>query len=127
MFSPLYERALRFTMERHGDQKRRGSGVPYVTHVIHVAHILARHGFPEEIVAAGLLHDILEDTPVEREELEEIFGPEVTAVVSDVTEPAKSLPWEERKRRTAETLAGELIVPVKTMCGCSASAPPGAK
>jgi (p)ppGpp synthase/HD superfamily hydrolase len=104
MFSPLYEKALRFALDRHADQKRKGGAIPYVTHVIHVAHILACHGYGEEVVAAGLLHDILEDTPVNREEMESAFGPDVTAIVLDVTEPPKTLPWRERKGRHVEGL-----------------------
>ena len=104
MYSPLYEKALRFSLEQHSDQRRKGGMIPYVTHVIHVAHILTRHGLPEEIVAAALLHDILEDTPVELDELEREFGPEVAAAVSDVTEPPKTLHWRERKEGTVASL-----------------------
>lgn len=102
MYSELYEQALRFAMEHHGDQKRKGSEVPYATHLVHVAHILTRHGFPDEVVAAALLHDVIEDTPVEVEELEAAFGPGITAWVLDVTED-KTI--RDRTERKAHTLA----------------------
>lgn len=104
MFSPLFERALRFAIEKHGSQMRRGSEVPYVTHLVHVAHIVARHGGDEEMVAAALLHDVIEDTPVELDELEDLFGRRVAGIVSDVTEEKKILDPDDRRRHTVDSL-----------------------
>lgn len=103
----LLKRALNHAALWHKDQKRKYPGVlvPYVSHVAGVATILARHGFDEEVVAAGALHDVLEDCGVSFEELTRLFGPRVASLVRDVSEEDKSLPWEERKRRYAEHFA----------------------
>jgi hypothetical protein len=75
-----------FARKRHGDQKRKGTNLPYFTHPAGVAHILERlyPGRPD-LIAAGWLHDILEDTPTRPEELEARFGLEVRRLVEAVT------------------------------------------
>jgi (p)ppGpp synthase/HD superfamily hydrolase len=98
--SILLKRAFDRAAVWHRDQKRKypGADVPYVSHVAGVATILTRHGFDEEIVAAGALHDVIEDCGVTHEELASLFGARVADLVQHVSEPDKSLSWEERKR-----------------------------
>lgn len=88
----------------HKDQKRKypNAEVPYVSHVAGVAAILSRHGFAEEVVAAGALHDVLEDCGVGYDELAAKFGVTVADLVRHVSEEDKSLSWEERKKRYLE-------------------------
>jgi (p)ppGpp synthase/HD superfamily hydrolase len=102
--TPLLKRALDHAAVWHRDQKRKypGVDVPYVSHLAGVAVILARHGFDDEVVAAGALHDSMEDCGVTYDELVRLFGARVAGLVRDVSEPDKSLPWEERKRRYVE-------------------------
>lgn len=97
MKASLVRRARAFAGRRHAGQIRKGDGRPFITHPTAVARILQRHGMPAEVVAAGLLHDVLEDTPTTAAELERRFGAEVARMVEEVTEAAKSVPWEERK------------------------------
>ncbi len=75
-----------FARKRHGDQKRKGTNLPYFTHPKGVAHILERlyPGHPD-LIAAGWLHDILEDTDTRSEELETRFGVDVRRLVEAVT------------------------------------------
>lgn len=94
----LVRRAREFAVERHRGQVRKGDGRPFITHPAAVARILRRHGMPGEVVAAGFLHDVLEDTPTPVQELERRFGRRVASLVREVTEPDKSHPWEFRKR-----------------------------
>lgn len=84
----------------HKDQKRKypNTVVPYMSHVAGVAAILSRHGFRDAVVAAGALHDVMEDCGVSHAELAAKFGAEVADLVRHVSEEDKSLPWEERKR-----------------------------
>ena len=91
-------------MDSHGDQTRKGSSIPYVTHVVHVAHIVATHGFDEEVVAAALLHDVVEDTPVELDELEDRFSTRVASLVECLTEDKTIRDLNERNHHTVETL-----------------------
>lgn len=101
MSSILLKRALDQAAVWHRDQRRKypGADVPYVSHLAGVAILLARHGFDDEVVAAGALHDAIEDCGVTYEELAARFGERVAGLVRDVSESDKTLPWEERKRR----------------------------
>lgn len=72
--------------------------MPYVVHPFEVAAILMEEGAAEEAVAAGLLHDTVEDTAVTAADIREKFGPRVEALVLACSEE-KDLPWEERKGR----------------------------
>lgn len=96
-------RAALFAAERHSGQRRKDSDAsPYINHPLAVAEVLARHGVDDVVVLqAALLHDTIEDTETTAEELEELFGPQVRAVVQEVTDD-KSLAKEERKRLQVE-------------------------
>ncbi len=83
----LLRHAYVFAANRHQGQIRR-SGEPYFTHPLTVAWILAEMELDEETVAAGLLHDLLEDTETTAEELELEFGPEVARLVVALTKMA---------------------------------------
>lgn len=97
---PLVKSAFDWASVWHKDQRRKypGVDVPYMSHVAGVAAILARHGFGEEVVAAGALHDVLEDCGVTFDTLKEKFGEPVAVLVRHVSEEDKSLSWEERKK-----------------------------
>jgi (p)ppGpp synthase/HD superfamily hydrolase len=103
----LLKRALDRASVWHRDQVRKYPGVrvPYVSHIAGVVAILARHGFDEEVQAAGALHDVIEDCGVTKAELEELFGPRVASLVDHVTEQDRSLSWEDRKRLYVEHFA----------------------
>ncbi len=97
----LLKSALDWAAVWHRDQRRKypGAEVPYVSHIAGVATILSRHGFDEVVVAAGALHDVLEDCGVTHAELSAKFGESVADLVRHVSESDKSLSWEERKAR----------------------------
>lgn len=93
-------RAWDFAARRHVQQRRKGEAAePYVNHLAEVAHLLAEAtgGADPVLVIAGVLHDTIEDTATTRADLERIFGPEVAALVAEVTDD-KTLPKAERKR-----------------------------
>jgi (p)ppGpp synthase/HD superfamily hydrolase len=92
--------AADYAARQHIAQRRKGEQAePYVNHLIEVAALLAEATAGEDVVLlmGGLLHDTLEDTDATYEDLEQRFGPEVAALVAEVTDD-KSLPREERKR-----------------------------
>lgn len=96
--TPLQESALKFAKNCHKGQYRKGTSRPYITHCMEVARILNKNGYSDEIVAAGLLHDTVEDTEASFEDLERLFGEEVSDLVKHVTEDKTlDLPWLERK------------------------------
>jgi len=80
----LVERAYIFAKEAHKGQKRV-SGDLYITHPVEVSKILLRLGMSDKMAAAALLHDVLEDTDYEYEEVEKEFGKEVANMVKSVT------------------------------------------
>ncbi len=97
MLSEQYQKAIEFAAIAHDGQKRKGDGIPYISHPYAVATILQNQGCDEYVVIAGLLHDTVEDTPVTLEQIQREFGEVVAELVDLVTEPSKSVPWEERK------------------------------
>lgn len=102
--SPKALEALEFAAIAHRGQLRKFPGnVPYISHLAAVALILSKAGYPDNVVIAGILHDILEDTSFKSEDLEKNFGREVLAMVLRVSEN-KSLPWADRKHQYLEQL-----------------------
>ena len=83
---PLTQRAIAFAQERHGDQRRQGDDAPFLVHPLEVASYLERSGCPDHVVAAAVLHDVLEDTEVQPQELQTRFGPEVCELVALVSD-----------------------------------------
>ena len=97
----LISRAYRVAEHAHRDQKRI-SGEPYVTHCVAVAGILAEMHVPPEVIAAGLLHDTVEDTETTLDDLTRDFGDEITQLVDSVTK-LTTLPRVSRSDRFEET------------------------
>jgi (p)ppGpp synthase/HD superfamily hydrolase len=102
LFSPRLEAALRLAARAHRDQCRKATDIPYIQHPLAVAWILDRLGFDEEVVTAGLLHDVVEDTSFTLPEISHRFGNRVAAIVDDCTErkhtpTGEPIPWAERK------------------------------
>ncbi|MBM3753062.1 MAG: bifunctional (p)ppGpp synthetase/guanosine-3',5'-bis(diphosphate) 3'-pyrophosphohydrolase [Acidobacteria bacterium] len=102
MSTLLIMKAADFAARAHRRQRRKDEeATPYVNHVIEVAFLLAQAGCDAEVVAAGLLHDTIEDTGVTYDELEVEFGPRIADLVAAVTDD-KSLPKQVRKEKQVE-------------------------
>ncbi len=97
-----FEQALVFAAQLHREQRRKGSGVPYISHLLGVTALVIEHGGDEDEAIAALLHDAIEDQggPKTREEIRRRFGDRVTGIVDDCTdsETIPKPPWKERKR-----------------------------
>src|SRR5258708_40376204 len=101
----LLTRAADYAARQHVAQRRKGeTAEPYINHLTEVAALLAEATGGEDVVLVlgGLLHDTVEDTDATEADLEQLFGPEVAALVAEVTDD-KSLPQAERKRLQVET------------------------
>ncbi len=98
-YSTRLEEAFAFAADKHRDQVRKGTGVPYLTHLMAVAATVGDHGGTEAQVIAALLHDVIEDQAVTAEELAARFGPEVAAIVLACTDAMArpKPPWRARK------------------------------
>ena len=97
------EKAVLFATKAHAGQLRKGSEKPYILHPMEAMAIVTKYTDDEDVIAAAVLHDTVEDTTVTLERLEKEFGPRVAALVASVTEdkkkdlPAEST-WLERKQ-----------------------------
>jgi len=100
-------RAYHFAETAHEGQTRR-SGEPYITHPLAVAHVLAMMHLDDECIMAGLLHDVIEDTEVSREELAQEFTEGVALLVDGVSKLAKAA-FETQKHAQAENLRKMLL------------------
>ena len=102
----LVEMAYAFAAEHHGavGQKRKYTGEPYIAHPIAVAGIVASVAHTEEMLAAALLHDTVEDTNATLEQIEEMFGAGVSALVGWLTDVSKP---EDGNRATRKALDRE--------------------
>lgn len=88
----------------HHDQKRKGTDIPYISHPMSVALILADFGATDNAIIAGILHDTVEDSELTLEDVREQFGQRITEIVAACSEPDKNLEWEDRKKHTNQVL-----------------------
>lgn len=111
-FSQILDEALALSAAAHSGQRRKGSDIPYIMHPVHVGIVLLKHGFPEAVVLAGLLHDVVEDTDVSLAQIADRFGAEVARLVDGVTERKSETeggptrPWRTRKEEQLAHLRG---------------------
>ena len=102
-----FDMAMQFARQRHHGQSRKGTSIPYVSHLLATAALVLEAGGDEDQAIAGLLHDTLEDGKATALELVERFGERVARIVedcSDTTENPKP-PRRQRKERYIATLA----------------------
>jgi (p)ppGpp synthase/HD superfamily hydrolase len=119
---PRFVHALEWAAELHGAQRRKGSDIPYVAHLLEVAALVLDDGGTERQAVAALLHDVLEDTDATRKELRDRFGRKVERIVVACTDiptgkgKAKQPEvrhhagnWRKRKRHSLATLTDPAI------------------
>ena len=94
---PLTQAATAYASDRHANQRRAADGASFMFHPLEVASLLERSNFPDHVVAAAVLHDVLEDTSAERSDLEAQFGPEVADLVALVSDDPSIADEDERK------------------------------
>ena len=105
--SPLVRGALSVARRSHAGQFRQTGcdEIAFIEHLLAVAELLVEHDYPDEVIAAGLLHDVAEHAEVEPASLEGRFGSEVVALVEALTEDATIGGYEDRKREHRERVA----------------------
>ena len=96
------EYAIYYATKAHKGQTRKIEDIDMIFHPYTVGMILQRNGCDEDTVAAGILHDVVEDTEHTFEDIEKEFGKTIRNYVYDASEPDKSLPWKDRKIHTIE-------------------------
>ena len=116
----LIEKSIHFALMAHEGVKRKGKNRPYILHPIEVMTIVAGMTDEEEVIAAAVLHDTIEDTGVEREDIAKEFGDRVADLVASESEdkrenlPAEST-WLDRKQETINHIQ-EADDDVKLIC-----------
>jgi guanosine-3',5'-bis(diphosphate) 3'-pyrophosphohydrolase len=110
----LIKKATEYATKAHEGQVRKVRGNPFIEHPLGVAKILQEAGMADEVVAAGLLHDVVEDTPFTLEDIENEFGEKVAKLVASNTEKkleddGNKRAWDDRKKDTINA------IPEKTM------------
>lgn len=107
--------AVEFAARYHRGQFRKGTRIPYLSHLLGVCKILAESDLHEDVLIGGLLHDVVEDTDASVDDVLKHFGERVAAIVHGTTEPEKlnKLPsreekatWRHRKRHTIDFVLG---------------------
>ena len=111
LLTERFDEAFRFAHSLHRDQTRKGTSIPYISHLITVAALVVEHGGNEDQAIAGLLHDAVEDQGG-AETLAKIrtdFGDAVAAIVSDCTDAwtEPKPPWRARKEAYLTALPGK--------------------
>ena len=115
-YSKLVIKALEYAAFYHKKEVRKGTKTPYIVHPVEVAMILKESSLEEEVIAAGMLHDILEDTGVSPEEIRSEFGEEILRLVlgaSEKLENRDDRSWRKRKEHTINYLKDEADFKIK--------------
>lgn len=108
----LLDKAIIFATKAHSGAKRKGTNVPYIVHPIEAAAIVSAMTDDQEVIAAAVLHDVLEDTDATEDDLYARFGTRITELVMNESEDKrKNLPaaltWKTRKQETISFLETE--------------------
>jgi guanosine-3',5'-bis(diphosphate) 3'-pyrophosphohydrolase len=103
----LLNRAYVYAMKAHGNQKR-ASGDPYFSHPLEVAAILTDLKLDDATIVTALLHDVIEDTPITRAEIDQLFGPEIGRLVDGLTK-IRRLDLVSKKAEQAENFRKLLV------------------
>ncbi len=111
-------KAIIFATEAHKNQYRKGTKTPYVLHVLEVGAILGAMTDDEEVIAAGILHDVLEDTDTGKTTLSSAFGKRILDLVCAESEDKREgsdsrQSWKIRKQETIDALSSETSVDIK--------------
>lgn len=101
----IKEKAKEFAIMAHKGQVRKSDKEkPMIIHPIDVANILEEYHFDDNVISAGYLHDVIEDTKYTKEDILKEFNEDILSLVLGDTEPNKSLSWEERKEHTINNI-----------------------
>jgi hypothetical protein len=102
---PLADAALAYAQEVHRGQRRASDQAPFILHPLEVASLLHNTGHREAVVAAGVLHDTIENTDTGRQDIAVRFGPDVAALVAALTENPAIDSFDERKAALRRQIA----------------------
>jgi (p)ppGpp synthase/HD superfamily hydrolase len=102
---PQTRAAVAYARDAHEGQRRKVDDAPFIAHPLEVASLLYYAGAPDHVIAAGILHDVIEKTPADAAEVSRRFGPRVATLVVAVSEDETVTPYRERKAALREHAA----------------------
>lgn len=110
MDTGLFDKAAKFAIDAHANSERRGKGFPYVIHAMEAAEIVASITNDQELLAAAMLHDVIEDTDVTEEEIRAEFGDRIADLVTVESDPVYEglsvyESWKMRKQYAIDRLS----------------------
>lgn len=101
----FFDKAVRFATEAHSGTERRGKGYPYIIHAMEATSIVSTITNDQEMLAAAILHDTVEDAGVTIEQIRDVFGPRVATLVLHETAPLDpEMTWHEKKSAQVKQL-----------------------
>lgn len=107
--SELLDKAIITAVKAHAGTERRGKGFPYIVHPMEALEIVATMTSDQELLAAAVLHDVVEDTDMTIEQIKEMFGERVAKLVETESEPCEAgsaeVSWHKRKQAAIDRLA----------------------
>lgn len=101
----LLDRAIIFAVKAHAGTERRGKGFPYIVHPLEAMSIVATMTPDQEILAAAVLHDTVEDTDITVEQLRDEFGERVASLVKTDSVGDDQGTWHQRKQKAIDLIA----------------------
>lgn len=107
--------AIILATRAHEGQKRKIDSFPYILHPLEVASVITSLTSDEDVICAGIMHDVLEDTPITKEELTNKFGSKVCALVMGETEDKSNKDWYTRKSESINRMKASKDINVKIM------------
>ena len=114
----IKQKAKNFAIKAHKGQIRKSEPQnPMIIHPLNVCKILEEYGYDDNVVAAGYLHDVIEDTKYSKEDIEKKFGEDIVSLVIGASEPDKKQSWEERKQHTISTIKNLDLRHKAIVCG----------
>jgi myo-inositol-1(or 4)-monophosphatase len=117
----MVNEAVSYASRAHAGQYRKGTRIPYIVHPMEAAAICASFTDDPEVIAAAVLHDVVEDTAGTQEEIEELFGARVAAIVAgDSEDKREGMPpaetWKLRKSENIAHMAASPDVGTRMVC-----------
>ena len=117
----LLKEAVKFAADKHAGQFRKGTNLPYITHPMEATAVCASFTEDVEVLAAAVLHDVVEDADAQVGEIREKFGTRVAAIVAGESENKReglpaSQTWKIRKQETIDHLKAADDIGVKMVC-----------
>lgn len=118
MLTDRFDEALAYASRLHREQRRKGTDVPYVAHLLGVASIALENGADEDQAIGALLHDAVEDQDVTVPEIAARFGPAVARIVADCTDTheTRKPAWRARKEAYVASLADKPAASLLVSC-----------